>query len=118
MAVGEPLRPLAGRLGLAWSPSPPDDGLALIETPQGLAIAGDYARYGKPLSVDFTTGSGMVATHAYSARGTFPVRLTVRDPAGMMATLSGCEMGLDLAGVPHQRGGVDKAAQYLASTSA
>ena len=56
MAVGEPLRPLAGRLGLAWSPSPPDDGLALIETPQGLAIAGDYARYGKPLSVDFTTG--------------------------------------------------------------
>lgn len=35
----------------------------------------------------------------------------------LMATLSGCEMGLDLAGVPHQKGGVDKAAQYLAGTS-
>lgn len=50
------LRPLAERLGLAWAPTPPARGLALIETPQGLAIAGDPALYGKPLTVEFTGG--------------------------------------------------------------
>ncbi|MEO8101400.1 MAG: aminotransferase class V-fold PLP-dependent enzyme [Betaproteobacteria bacterium] len=31
----------------------------------------------------------------------------------LMATLAGVEMGLDIAGVPHQKGGVDAAMQYL-----
>ena len=32
----------------------------------------------------------------------------------LLATLAGIEMGLDLAGVPHQKGGVDAAMDYLA----
>ena len=35
----------------------------------------------------------------------------------LMGTLSGVEMGLGLAGVPHQRGGVDAAMRYLAETA-
>lgn len=56
VVVGEALRPLAERLGLAWNATRPVDGLALIETPEGLAIAGDSARYGKPLVADFVAG--------------------------------------------------------------
>jgi alanine-glyoxylate transaminase/serine-glyoxylate transaminase/serine-pyruvate transaminase len=36
----------------------------------------------------------------------------------LMGTLSGVEMGLELAGVPHQKGGVDAAMQYLAQCAA
>ena len=36
----------------------------------------------------------------------------------LMGTLAGVEMGLDVAGVPHQRGGVDAAMQYLAECAA
>lgn len=36
----------------------------------------------------------------------------------LMGTLAGCEMGFELAGVPHQKGGVDTAMRYLAETSA
>ena len=35
----------------------------------------------------------------------------------LMGTLSGVEMGLGLAGVPHQRGGVDTAMTYLSETA-
>lgn len=56
MVVGESLRPLAERLGLPWAARPPASGLWLIETAEGLAIAGDPARYGKPLSADFVAG--------------------------------------------------------------
>jgi alanine-glyoxylate transaminase/serine-glyoxylate transaminase/serine-pyruvate transaminase len=35
----------------------------------------------------------------------------------LMGTLSGVEMGLGLAGVPHQRGGVDSAMRHLAETA-
>ena len=35
----------------------------------------------------------------------------------LMGTLSGVEMGLGLAGVPHQKGGVDAAMRYLADTA-
>jgi len=35
----------------------------------------------------------------------------------LMGTLSGCEMGLELAKVPHQKGGVDAAMRYLAETA-
>ena len=34
----------------------------------------------------------------------------------LTATLGGVEMGLSLAGVPHQRGGVQAAADYLVSS--
>jgi alanine-glyoxylate transaminase/serine-glyoxylate transaminase/serine-pyruvate transaminase len=33
----------------------------------------------------------------------------------LAGTLSGVEMGLELAGVPHQKGGVEAALQYLVS---
>ncbi len=56
VAVGEGLRELAERLGLRWSATPPATGLALVETPDGLAIAGDPQRYGKPLLADFVAG--------------------------------------------------------------
>lgn len=36
----------------------------------------------------------------------------------LVGTLAGCEMGFELAGVPHQKGGVDMAMRYLAETSA
>lgn len=36
----------------------------------------------------------------------------------LVATLAGCEMGFELAGVPHQKGGVDQAMRYLAETAA
>jgi alanine-glyoxylate transaminase/serine-glyoxylate transaminase/serine-pyruvate transaminase len=35
----------------------------------------------------------------------------------LMGTLAGCEMGLELAEVPHQKGGVDAAMRYLAETA-
>jgi alanine-glyoxylate transaminase/serine-glyoxylate transaminase/serine-pyruvate transaminase len=35
----------------------------------------------------------------------------------LAATLSGVEMGLELAGVPHQSGGVARALDYLKSTA-
>jgi alanine-glyoxylate transaminase/serine-glyoxylate transaminase/serine-pyruvate transaminase len=35
----------------------------------------------------------------------------------LMGTLAGVEMGLELAGVPHQRGGVDSAMRHLAETA-
>jgi alanine-glyoxylate transaminase/serine-glyoxylate transaminase/serine-pyruvate transaminase len=35
----------------------------------------------------------------------------------LMGTLSGCEMGLELAHVPHQKGGVDAAMRYLSETA-
>ncbi len=56
VVVGESLRALAERLGLRWMASPPASGLWLLETDAGLAIAGDPARYGKPLSADFVAG--------------------------------------------------------------
>ena len=31
----------------------------------------------------------------------------------LMGTLTGVEMGLDLAGIPHQKGGISKAAELL-----
>ena len=36
----------------------------------------------------------------------------------LMGTLAGCEMGLELAGVPYQKGGVDAAMAYLTGTAA
>jgi alanine-glyoxylate transaminase/serine-glyoxylate transaminase/serine-pyruvate transaminase len=36
----------------------------------------------------------------------------------LVGTLAGCEMGFELAGVPHQKGGVDQAMRYLAETAA
>lgn len=36
----------------------------------------------------------------------------------LVGTLAGCEMGFELAGIPHQKGGVDMAMRYLAETSA
>jgi alanine-glyoxylate transaminase/serine-glyoxylate transaminase/serine-pyruvate transaminase len=36
----------------------------------------------------------------------------------LMGTLSGVEMGLTLAGIPHQKGGVDAAIEYLTETAA
>jgi len=36
----------------------------------------------------------------------------------LMGTLSGVEMGLGLAGVPHQKGGVDAAMRHLEQTAA
>jgi alanine-glyoxylate transaminase/serine-glyoxylate transaminase/serine-pyruvate transaminase len=36
----------------------------------------------------------------------------------LMGTLAGVEMGLELAGVPHQKGGVDAAMKYLAACAA
>lgn len=36
----------------------------------------------------------------------------------LIGTLAGCEMGFELAGVPHQKGGVDAAMRHLAQTSA
>jgi alanine-glyoxylate transaminase/serine-glyoxylate transaminase/serine-pyruvate transaminase len=36
----------------------------------------------------------------------------------LCGTLSGIEMGLELAGVPHRKGGVDAALSYLASQPA
>ena len=36
----------------------------------------------------------------------------------LMGTLAGVEMGLELAGVPHQKGGVAAALDYLVSTKA
>ena len=36
----------------------------------------------------------------------------------LMGTLSGVEMGLEIAGVPHQKGGVDAAMKYLAESAA
>ncbi len=36
----------------------------------------------------------------------------------LLGALAGCEMGFELAGVPHQKGGVDIAMRYLAETSA
>ena len=36
----------------------------------------------------------------------------------LMGTLAGVEMGLELAGVPHQKGGVDAAMKYLAQCAA
>jgi alanine-glyoxylate transaminase/serine-glyoxylate transaminase/serine-pyruvate transaminase len=36
----------------------------------------------------------------------------------LVATLAGCEMGFELASVPHQKGGVDTAMRYLAETGA
>jgi alanine-glyoxylate transaminase/serine-glyoxylate transaminase/serine-pyruvate transaminase len=35
----------------------------------------------------------------------------------LMGTLAGVEMGLGLAGVPHQKGGVDAAMAYLAAAA-
>ena len=35
----------------------------------------------------------------------------------LMGTLSGVEMGLSLAGVPHQKGGANRAAEFLISTN-
>ncbi|MEC9482325.1 MAG: rRNA methyltransferase, partial [Halomonas sp.] len=52
VAAGAGLRALAERLGMAWVPAPPEGGLAMIETPRGLAIAGDAETYGNPLRVD------------------------------------------------------------------
>ena len=36
----------------------------------------------------------------------------------LMGTLAGVEMGLGIAGVPHQKGGVDAAMRYLESEAA
>jgi alanine-glyoxylate transaminase/serine-glyoxylate transaminase/serine-pyruvate transaminase len=35
----------------------------------------------------------------------------------LMGTLSGVEMGLELAGVPHKKGGVQAALDHLAKTA-
>ncbi|MGC3871789.1 class I SAM-dependent methyltransferase [Halomonas sp. GXIMD04776] len=56
VVVGEALQDLAERLGLPWSATPPREGLALIATQQGLALAGNPDVYGKPLVVDFVSG--------------------------------------------------------------
>ncbi|WP_227367578.1 class I SAM-dependent methyltransferase [Halomonas sp. M20] len=56
VVVGEALQELAERLNLPWMPTRPPEGLALIETIQGLALAGSPADYGKPLVADFVLG--------------------------------------------------------------
>ncbi|WIX31574.1 class I SAM-dependent methyltransferase [Salinicola sp. JS01] len=57
VVVGEPLRPLAARYGLAWRAEPPAEGLALRQGPAGLEIAGDPALYGHPVRADFVSGA-------------------------------------------------------------
>ncbi|WP_048307632.1 class I SAM-dependent methyltransferase [Halomonas sp. PR-M31] len=56
VAVGEALRELAERLNLPWAPTHPPQGLALIATAQGVALAGPPVDYGKPLVADFVLG--------------------------------------------------------------
>nr|WP_298412376.1 class I SAM-dependent methyltransferase [uncultured Halomonas sp.] len=56
VAVGEALLGLAERLNLPWVPIRPLQGLALIATDQGLALAGPPEDYGKPLVADFILG--------------------------------------------------------------
>ena len=55
VAVDPALAELAARLGLALADAG-DAELILQTSPNGLALAGDPRRYGKPLSVDFVTG--------------------------------------------------------------
>ncbi|WP_251977416.1 class I SAM-dependent methyltransferase [Salinicola avicenniae] len=57
IVVGESLRLLADRYGLAWQATPPGKGLVLQQGGDGLEIAGDPAIYGHPIRADFVTGA-------------------------------------------------------------
>ncbi|MDV6320525.1 class I SAM-dependent methyltransferase [Chromohalobacter sp. HP20-39] len=57
MAIGEPVRALAARLGLPWQPeADADTPLCLAMRDEGLALSGDTRRYGVPMRIDFTAG--------------------------------------------------------------
>ncbi|GAB3354153.1 MULTISPECIES: class I SAM-dependent methyltransferase [Chromohalobacter] len=57
VAMGEPLRDLAARLGLPWqAEGDATAALRLVMTPEGLALSGEARRYGAPIRVDFTAG--------------------------------------------------------------
>lgn len=57
VAVGEPLRDLAARLGLAWqAEGDVTAALRLAMMPEGLALSGEARHYGAPIRVDFTAG--------------------------------------------------------------
>ncbi|NWO09197.1 class I SAM-dependent methyltransferase [Chromohalobacter salexigens] len=58
VAMGEPLRDLAARLGLPWqAEGDATAALRLVMTPEGLALSGEARRYGAPIRVDFAAGT-------------------------------------------------------------
>ncbi|MCI0509345.1 16S rRNA (guanine1516-N2)-methyltransferase [Chromohalobacter marismortui] len=57
VAIGEPVRALAARLGLPWQAEGEADAtLCLSMCDEGLALSGDTRRYGAPIRIDFMAG--------------------------------------------------------------
>ncbi|GHA99749.1 ribosomal RNA small subunit methyltransferase J [Modicisalibacter luteus] len=94
VAVGEGLRELAERLGMAWVPVQPEHGLALLETPAGLAIAGDPRSYGNPLQVDFIGGKAAHRRRFGGGRGQLVAKACGLGKGGMAPSIVDATAGL------------------------
>jgi alanine-glyoxylate transaminase/serine-glyoxylate transaminase/serine-pyruvate transaminase len=86
--------------------------LTAIRMPEGHSA--DAFRKGVLENFDMSLGSGLskVADRIFRIG-----HLGDFNDLMLAGTLAGCEMGLELAEVPHQKGGVDAAMRYLAETA-
>lgn len=94
VAVGDELQSLAARLGIAWAPTRPEHGLALLETPEGLAIAGDPVRYGNPLQVDFVGGKAAHRRRFGGGRGQLVAKACGLGKGGVTPSIVDATAGL------------------------
>jgi len=95
---------------LATNPAEYSSVLTTVLVPEGHSADNVRAKILDRFDMSLGTGLGKVADRVFRIG-----HLGDFNDLTLMGTLAGCEMGLALAGVPHQRGGVQAAMDYLAS---
>jgi len=95
---------------LATNPAEYSSVLTTVLVPEGHSADNVRSKILDRFDMSLGTGLGKVADRVFRIG-----HLGDFNDLTLMGTLAGCEMGLALAGVPHQRGGVQAAMDYLAS---
>ncbi len=98
---------------LATNPAEYSSVLTTVMVPEGHSADNVRAKILENFDMSLGTGLGKVADRVFRIG-----HLGDFNDLALMGTLAGCEMGLGIAGVPHQKGGVQAAMEYLAGAEA
>lgn len=98
---------------LATNPAEFSSVLTTVMVPEGHSADNVRAKILENFDMSLGTGLGKVADRVFRIG-----HLGDFNDLALMGTLAGCEMGLGIAGVPHTKGGVQAAMEYLAGAEA